>query len=198
MPVPPYDYLDSMMWNLVAIGVLTALYVWKMPYNPSKNAFNDGALARAFSIPFGIAGFYLALTGLMISFTWPFPMSGGIYNVLFGGSASLGGLVIIAFALANYFNYNLRPITYIAAVVGLYIIVDGIAILQYRLTRTPELSAALFIVTGIAAILSILFTHSENKALRYTLLAFVIIFTALWLFEAVNVTIGHLAPPPPT
>jgi uncharacterized membrane protein len=40
-------------------------------------------------------------------------MSGGIYNVLFGGSASLGGLVIIAFALANYFNYNLRPISYI-------------------------------------------------------------------------------------
>lgn len=184
-----------MMWNLVAIGVLTALYIWKMPYSPSKNTYNDGNTAKAFAIPFLITGFYLALTGLMISFTWPFQPAGGVYNVLFGGSASLGGLVIIAFGLANYFNYNLRPITYIAAVVGLYLIVDGIGILQYRLTRTPELSAALFIVTGIAAILSILFTHSENKTSRYLFLAFVVIFTLLWLFEAVNVTLGHLEPP---
>jgi uncharacterized membrane protein len=55
----------------------------------------------------------------MISFTWSFQPAGGVYNVLFGSSASLGGLIIIAFALANYFNYNPRPITYIAAVAGL-------------------------------------------------------------------------------
>ena len=117
-----YDFLDSMAWVVSISGFLLALAAISLRYKPTTASIEEKDMH--FRVGFGAAialcGSYLFLTGLSISFTWPFAISSGVYNVLFGGIATLGGLVLLAGAIVLFFNANPRPVSYFAAIVGLY------------------------------------------------------------------------------
>jgi uncharacterized membrane protein len=66
------------------------------------------------------------------------------------------------------------------------------------LTRTPEFSSVIFALLGLSSVLSLPAVYTGNKTFLRVFGIVVIITGLLWLYEAANVTYGHLAPPPPT
>lgn len=199
--VMPFDYLDSMAWSIVVSAVLVGVAAIRLPYNASEDAVEEKGkrLRIGLAIGLGASGLYLFITGLAISITWPFPISAGLYNVLFGGAASLGGLVIIATAITLLLNGSLKAVSYFAAVVGLYIAVDAFAIMSYGLTRADTRWVAIsgYAAAAVASFLSVPATHSNSKMLRWLFAIFAFLFALAWLAQAANFTWGHLAPPPP-
>ncbi len=196
--VPPFDYLDSMMWSLAAIGVVVGVMAIKLPFKASTGTVEGASSTpRGYAVALAMLGSYLFITGLSISFIWPFGFAGGVYNVLFGGSAALGGLVVLAAAIALFLNVDLKPVTYLAAVVGLYLLVAANGILTYGLTREPTLSALWYVLSAIPSLLSVPAFHTDNRKLRVLFAIFAFLFALAWLFEGVTATTGHLAPPPP-
>jgi len=195
----PFDYLDSMAWDIAVSAVLLGIAALRLPYKASSDSVEEGGknLRAGFAAAIGASGFYLFITGIAIGFTWPFSSSGGVYNILFGGVAALGGLVLLATSVALFLNKGLSAVSYFAVVVGLYAVVDAIAIVNYNLTRDPQLAALAYLSFAVAAFLSVPATHSDNKWLRWLFAVFAFLFAIAWLYQAANFTWGHLKPPPP-
>jgi len=198
----PFDYLDSMAWSIVASALLVGIAAIRLPYKASEDTVEDKGkpLRTGLAVALGASGLYLFITGVAISITWPFSASGGAYNILFGGAASLGGLVILATSAALAINGSLKAVSYFAVVVGLYLVVDAYAIMNYGLTRadTRWLAASSYAAAAVASFLSVPATHIDNKWLRWLFAVFAFLFALAWLAQAYNFTWGHLAPPPPS
>jgi uncharacterized membrane protein len=109
-----------MAWDVSIIGVLLAFGAVFLHYDSKSAALNPNA--KSLRVDFGvvtlIAGFYLFLTGVNICLTWPFAVQNDVYNVLFGGVASTGGLVSLAGATVLILDVNPKPVSYFAVVVG--------------------------------------------------------------------------------
>ena len=188
------------MWSIVATAVLLGVGGLRLPFKASSGTVDErGKGVRVgLAITLGATGLYLLIAGLSISIHWPFAaIAGGIYNVLFGGSASIAGLVLLSVSVALFLNQGLKEVSYFAAVMGLYLVVDAVAILRYGLTNTPPLSAIYFLAAGVTGFISVPAFHSDNKMLRWLFTIVAFLFAVLWLQDAANTTIGHLAPPPP-
>lgn len=194
--VLPFDFLDTMAWDVAISGVLLAVGSIALRYNPSTASIEEESrqLKLGFAVALGVCGFYLFLSGVAISFIWPFAISGGVYNVLFGGIATLGGLVLLAGALALFLNANLRPVTYLAAIAGLYSIVDAYAIVTNGLTSSPLLAALGYLSFAASALLSVPAVHSKSKLWRWLFTVSAFVFAAAWLYQATNFTLAHLQP----
>ena len=194
--VLPQDFLDTMAWDVALSGILLAVAAITLRYEPSTASIEekDKRLRMGFAAAIGLCGFYLFLSGITISIAWPFTISGGVYNVLFGGIATLGGLVLIAGSIVLFFNANPRPISYFATLVGLYGVVDAYAILTYGLTSSPLLSALGYLSFVAPAVLSVPAAHFENKLWKRLFIVFLILFAVAWLYQAANFTFGHLNP----
>jgi uncharacterized membrane protein len=194
--VLPQDFLDTMAWDVALSGILLAVAAITLRYKSSTASIeeNDRNLRVGFAAAIGSSGFYLFLSGIIISFTWPFSISSGAYNVLFGGMATFGGLVLLTGAIFLFLNANPRPVSYFAAVAGLYAMIDAYAIVTYALTSAPVLSALGYLSFAAPAFLSVPATHLENKWWKRLFIIFSILFAAAWLYQAANFTIAHLNP----
>lgn len=194
----PFDLLDSMMWSIVATAFLLGVAGLRLPIKGATGLVDEhGKNVRVgLAITLGANGLYLFITGLSISIRWPFVPLGGVYNVLYGGSASLAGLVLLSASVALFLNLGLKEVSYFAVVLGLYLVVDAMSIVRYGLTSTPPYSTAMYLAPAVAAFLSVPFTHTNNKWLRWLFAIVAFLFALLWVYEAANTTWGHLAPPP--
>jgi uncharacterized membrane protein len=190
-----YDFLDVMAWDVALSGFLLSIGALILPHEEGSSFVNEKAgLRKGFAVAGGGAGFYLFLSGLMISFSWPLTLANGVYNILFGGVATLGGLVLLTGSIILFFNANQRPVSYFAAVVGLYAVVDAYAIMNYSLTSAPVLSALSYLSFAAPAFLSVPATHLKNKWWKGLFIIFSILFAIAWLYEAANFTFAHLNP----
>jgi len=194
--VVAFDFLDAMAWDVSLSGFLLFMGAIMLRYKPSSGLVdeNSGDSRRGFAVAAGAAGFYLFLSGMMISFSWPLALSGGVYNVLFGGIATLGGLSLLTGAISLFLNANLKPVSYFAAVVGLYAFVDAYSILKYSLTSSPLTSALGYMSFAAPALLSVPVAHLENKWWKWLFVTFSILFAVAWLYQAANFTYAHLNP----
>jgi len=190
-----------MMWSIVASGIMLGVAAFRLPYNASSDTIEEQGkgLGKGLGLALGLSGFYLFITGLATSLQWPYAFSNGIYNVLFGGAAALGGLVILSAAAALYFGHGLQATSYFALVAGIYLIVDAYSIMLYstdtvRITREPLLSALLYLAPAAAMILSVPAMHIQNKYARWVFGIFAFIFAIAWLYFAYTTTTGHLKP----
>jgi len=192
--VLPFDFLDTMAWDVAVSGVLLAVGSIALRFKTLTASIEEESrqLKLGFAIAIGACGFYLFLSGVAISFIWPFTISSGVYNVLFGGIASLGGLVLLAGAFALFLNADLRPVSYLAAVAGLYAVVDAYAIISNSLTNSPLLAALGYLSFTAPAVLSIPATHAKSKWWRWLFAIFALVFAAAWLYQAANFTLAHL------
>lgn len=197
MAAPPFDYLDSMAWDIAASAALIGIAAIRLRYKASSDSVEDTnkKLRTGFAAAIGAAGFYLFITGISYGLLWRLTSNGGIYNILFGGVAALGGLVLIATAVALFLNGGLSVVSYFAATVGLYAAVDAYAMVNYGLTSNPTLAALAYLSFAAAAFLSVPATHSDNKALRYLFALFAFLFAIAWLYQGANFTWSHLKPP---
>jgi len=196
--VTPYDWLDSMMWVIVESAVSLGIMALRLPYKASTDSFEEEGrnLRRGLATTIGISGLYLFITGIAHYFLWPYAtLSGGVYNLLFGGAGTIGGLVLLGASVALFLGGGLRAVSYFAVVMGLYLVVNAASILNYKLTRDPILSALLYLAPAAAGFLSVLYTHFDNKSTRWLFAIFAFLYGAAWLYFAANVTMGHLKPP---
>jgi uncharacterized membrane protein len=186
-----------MAWDVALSAVLLALGALTLPYDSKQGHVDESAghTRMGFAVAAGAAGFYLFLSGIAISFIWPFAITGGVYNILFGGVATLGGLVFLAGAVALARNADLRPVTYFAAVVGVYAMVDAYAIMLYNLTSSPLTSALAYLSFAAPAILSVPLSRLGGKRWRMVFALFAFLFAAAWLIQAASFTLAHLKPP---
>jgi uncharacterized membrane protein len=191
-----YDFLDTMAWDVAISAVLLAVGSLTLPYNAQEGRIDDKArnMRLGFAITGGASGFYLFLSGVSISLLWPFTLAGGVYNILFGGIATLGGLTVLAGSIALAINVDLRPITYFASVVGIYAIIDAYAIIQHNLTNVPMVSALGYLSFAAPAILSVPVARLGDKRWRILFAVFAFLFATAWLIQAATFTLAHLAP----
>jgi len=188
------DFLDVIAWDVVIAAFLLAVGSLTLAYNPKERRVDDqtAKIRLSFAIATGASGFYLFISGLAISLIWPFTISSGVYNVLFGGIATLGGLILLAGSVALALNVDPRPITYFAAIGGLYALVDAYAILRYRLTSSPVIAALGYLGFAAPALFSVPAAQFADKRWRYLFAIFAFLFVAVWLIEAATFTIDHL------
>jgi len=192
-----HDFLDVMAWDVVIGAVLLALGSLRLHYDSKSACFDesDRNLRLGFAVAGAAAGFFLFIAGLVIIFMWPFAaLSGGVYDVLFGGIAVMGGLLSLAGSVVVAMNVDCRPITYFAFVAGLYALVDSYAIMTYGLTSSPVIAALGYLGFAAPAILSVPATHLPDKHWRYLFTIFAFLFATVWLIEAATFTLGHLKP----
>jgi len=191
-----YDFLDTMAWDVAISGILLAVGSIALRYDSLTAPIEEKSrsLKLGFATAIGACGLYLFLSGVAISYIWPFAISSGVYNVLFGGIATLGGLVLLAGALALFLNADLRPVTYLAAVAGVYSVVDAYAIVSNGLTSSPLLAALGYLSFSAPAFLSVPAAHSKSKLWRWLFTVFAFVFAAAWLYQAANFTLAHLQP----
>ena len=183
-----------MAWDVAVAAVLLAVGSLTLPYNSKEKRIDDQSTSMrlSFAITTGASGFFLFVSGLAISLIWPFTIANGVYNVLFGGIAIMGGLILLAGSFTLTRNIDLRPVTYFAAIGGLYALVDAYAILQYNLTSSPIVSALGYLGFAAPAILSVPAAQFADKRWRYLFAVFAFLFAAVWLIEAATFTIDHL------
>ncbi|OGD45842.1 hypothetical protein A3K70_04590 [Candidatus Bathyarchaeota archaeon RBG_16_48_13] len=188
-----------MMYSIAASGILSGIALWKLPYRASTDAIEESGhnMSRGLAIAIGLNGLFLFLSGTHILFNWIFTSPGGGPNILFGGVAALGGLNLMGFSAALFWNRGLKAVSYSAAVLGAYLVVDAYSILAYGMTSDPLKSALAYLSVAAATFLSVPATHSDNKWLRLLFSIGAIAYAAAWLYLGANTTFGHLKPPAP-
>jgi uncharacterized membrane protein len=185
-----------MAWDVAVSAILLGVGALTLPYDFQERSVPQKArgMRIGFAVAGAAAGFYLFVSGVAISFMWPFTLANGVYNILFGGIASLGGLVLLAGSVALYINVDLKPIAYFAAVTGIYAIIDAYAMIANNLTSEPIISALAYLAFAAPAIISVPVVHLGGKRWRLVFVVFAFLFAAAWLFEASSFTLAHLTP----
>ena len=206
--VVPFDNLDSMMWTVGISAAIIGIMLLKTRYDSTTDSFEGTELKDriGYILTFGGGGLYLFISGLYIYFTWPYgsPFGsqfqtgfvGAYNNVLFGGVATLGGLLLVILALALYYNGGFKIASYVGVGFGAYSLCGAYAILANSYGKTPIPSALGYIGFAAAAFFIVPVTHSNNKGLRYLAALFAFLFAAVWLFEGFNTSLSHLGAPP--
>ncbi len=176
------DYLTLAMINLVAGTTVLAYYLWKGL---------DDKDQRPYAAVFGVTGLLALVLGLHMTFNWPLP---GSYNIAFGETTTLFGVVFLGTALALSNGWSLLPVSIYAFFAGVDAILVGSRILSLGLTKEPVMSAIGFITAGLGGIFSAPFFlwFKENKTFRL-LAALVLLATAvLWAVTFYGSLWGHL------
>jgi putative membrane protein len=176
------DYLTLIMINMVAGTVLLAYYVWRGL---------DEADQRPYAAAFFGVGLLALVTGLNLSFTWPLP---GSYNVGYGDTTTLFGIVFLTTALALWNGWNLVPVAIYAFFAGLDAIIVGVRILSLGLTKEPLISAVGFVLAGLGGVgaAPFLLWFRENRTVRLLTIAVLLLTAAIWAVTFYGSLWGHL------
>jgi putative membrane protein len=158
------DPLD--MWLMVlGITLITAAYgvFENFVKRPSSAATNGSGTAieqrqqvvldvnKHLSLFFIAVGIYALATGVWAAATWPFP---GPYNIVFSDAWPIFGLVTLMLGLAMYVGVDLRYLSLPILLFGIPVIVYGIDILVHGLTTEPLFASAMYLLLGIAMVIS--------------------------------------------
>jgi uncharacterized membrane protein len=194
--VPPIDFLDTMAWSVAVSATLFAIGSLTLPYDAESCSIKETAksLRLTFAVIAGVLGLYMFISGISIGVLWPFTFSGGIYNVLFGGIATFGGLILLAGSATLFLNGNARPLSYLVAIGGLYAVIDAVAMLYHGHTTVPVVSALSYLSFAATAFLSVPATHSKNRLWLRVFAISAFVLAAIWLFQASSFTWEHLIP----
>lgn len=177
------DYLTLVMINLVAGTTLLAHYLY---YGL------DAKDQRPYAPAFGLVGLLALILGLGLSFSWPLP---GSYNIGYGETTTLFGVVFLATGIALSQGWDLMPVAIYAFFAGADAIVLGIRIITLGLTTEPVFSGFGFILAGLGGLLAApTFKLIKQNKLFRTVAAIVLVVTALiWAFTFYNALWAHLA-----
>ncbi len=174
------DYVALMLVNLSASLVLLALFVLKF-LNSDGERMAPGFL---------VTGFIAAATALYMIFTWPLPSS---YNIAFGELYVMFGVVIFVVGLALARGWDLLPLSIFAVFAGLASVVVGVRIAQRGMTDSPPLATLGFVLTGLAAILSLpLYLAKNSRILKAVVIVLLVAAAAIWAFIGFGAYWKHL------
>lgn len=176
------DYLTLIMINMVAGTALLAYYLWKGM---------DEADQRPYAAAFFGVGLLSLITGLQLSFTWPLP---GSYNVGYGDTTTLFGVVFLITAIALWQGWNLVPVSLYAFFAGIDAVIVGVRIFSLQLTKEPLLSAIGFILAGLGGLGAAPFFlwFKGNKTVRMLGVLLLVATALLWAVTFYGSLWGHL------
>lgn len=177
------DYLTLIMINLVAGTALLAYYLWRGL---------DDADQRPYAAAFFGVGLVALITGLHLSFNWPLP---GSYNIGYGETTTLFGVVFLTTALALWQGWNLIPVSIYAFFAGMDAIVLGVRIFSLQLTKEPLISAVGFILAGLGGVAAAPFFlfFRNNRTVRLIGILLLLATAAIWAVTFYGALWEHLA-----
>ena len=177
------DFLTLIMINLIAGTVLLAYYLWKGL---------DEKDQRPYAAAFFVTGLLGLITGLQLTFTWPLP---GSYNIAFGDTTTLFGLVFLGTALALWQGWSLTPVSIYSFFAGAESILVGFVILTQNLTQAPLLSGLGFILAGLGGVGAFPFFtwFRDNRVVRWLGILVLLATAALWAVTFYGSLGGHMA-----
>ncbi|MCL5102451.1 MAG: DUF981 family protein [Candidatus Marsarchaeota archaeon] len=186
-------FVDSLAVMLLALGSSASLLALYFLY-AVKQKKSIGNLA----VPMMGFGLFDFASGFLMSFTWPLPPA---YNMLFGDPMLFLGMLMTIGGYMLYRNMDLRILSVFGFFLGIYILVEAVAIPSFGLETGADLISAmgLFVVSGAAAILSPLVylnPKGDGKWAYYLLAALLILAAFAALFIGYAGIYGHLKSPP--
>ncbi|MGC9225795.1 DUF981 family protein [Caldivirga sp.] len=205
------DPLDIFLMILGATLLSTAYTVWlttrpikEDPPNEraaivkrevtSEETVECPATIKALSFYYMGVGVFALITGVWGLVTWPLPSS---YNIVLMDPWPLFGVAALIVGLALYFTGSLITASIPLAFLGIIPIVYGIDILKFHLTNEPSLAAALYILTGLAPLLSplVYMTRSRNSSryMGYLVMAILVIAGLIAYLIGIEATFAHTA-----
>jgi putative membrane protein len=134
------DFLTLMLINMSAGLVVLAWYVAKGMNDPDQPKW-----APAFAAP----GLIALLNGFRIAWLWPLP---GSFNVAFGDTSVLFGVLLLGAAWSLAAKRDLMPHAVYAFFAGLAGVLVGVRLVGLHMTLMPLLSGLGFVLTGAAGI----------------------------------------------
>jgi Predicted membrane protein len=189
------DPLDIYLMILGATLLGSAYTVWLTTKpiakgNPQVETINSIKSLALYYV--GIGVFALA-TGVWGIATWPLPSS---YNIVLMDPWALFGAAALIVGLSLYFTGSLSTVSVPLAFLGIIPIVYGVDILKYNLTTEPGLAAALYILTGLAPLLSPFAYLTKGRVSRYIgllIMALLVVAGIIAYMIGVGATFEHTA-----
>jgi putative membrane protein len=176
------DYLTLLMINMVAGTALLAYFVLK------GVTAED---AKPFAAGFAMVGLIAFLGGAYMVTHWPLP---GSYNIGFGESTVLFGVVFLGAALALAKGWDLLPVAIYAFFAGIEALLVGIRIIDLGMTKNPLASGIGFILAGLGGIAAApgFGLLKKSQLFRYIAAGVLIIVTLFWAYTFYASLWGHL------
>ncbi len=186
--MPFIDYLTLLLANMGA-GLVVLAFFFLRGYGTANE--------RPWASGLAMAGLVAFAGGLYMVLTWPITeMKGNDLrwaDCAYGESTVLLGIAFLGAALTVSRGWSLVPVTIYATVAGGVAILLGVRIYDLGLSASPPMTAAGFILTGLAGPLSLWVTLARGRMLPKVLAAVVLLAAAgLWLFTAAMSYWGHL------
>jgi putative membrane protein len=171
--MPFIDYLTLLLANMSAGLIVLALFFLR-GYGTEKE--------KPWSAALGVVGLVAVIGGLHMALGWP--ITGAKWaNVAYGESTVLLGAAFLGAALAVGRGWSLVPVTIYAAVAGGFAIMMGVYIAVMGLSNAPAMTAAGFILTGLAGPFSLCAVLVKScRWPRIITAVLLLAAAALWLF----------------
>ena len=152
------DPLTVMLLSLGMSALLLALYYFKVGSGKKD--------ISSLVVPVFILGLFNAVSGFLMSFTWPLP---GSYNMLFGDPLLVLGLLMIAGSYMISKGMDVKALSLLGFLLGIYLLVGMIGITQFHMeTGNDWLTATgLYAFSMLAAIFSPILYLKPKGSNRY-------------------------------
>lgn len=181
------DYVTLMLANMVGGLLVLAFYLWR------DVAASQPEIGRRWAPAMAVPGVVAAVTGFAMTFSWPLPTP---YNIAFGETSVMLGLLFLAAAWALAKGWDLLPLGIYAFIAGSVGILLGIRIWHLGLTQAPLMSAVGFILTGSGGVCAgLVLWFRPNALLRRTGSVVLAAAAAIWTFTAIMGYWMHMKPP---
>lgn len=188
-------FVDPLAVMLLAAGAsaaIIALY-FIMVVRQKKNI-------QSLAVPMLVLGIFDAVSGFVMSFTWPLP---GAYNILFGDPILFVGLIMVSAAIMIFKNMDLKVLSVLGFLLGIYILIEAFGIISIPGLETgldQVLAVGFYICAGLSALLSpMIYMNPKTQGGKYAyyLLIALLVLTALAaLVIGYGGVYGHLLAPP--
>ncbi|MGC8730238.1 MAG: DUF981 family protein [Candidatus Micrarchaeia archaeon] len=185
-------FIDTLAVMLLSLGISTAILAAYF----LMNALGRREIKNLYA-PMFVFGAFDAISGGIMSFTWPLP---GAYNMLFGDPLLMLGLIMIAGAYMLAKEMNVGILSVAGVFLGIYLAVESAGIVNFKLESGDNLSAALglYVLSAVAGIISpvAMLNAKKRKRAYYLMFAILALITLVALFIGYLGIYEHLASPP--
>jgi putative membrane protein len=175
------DFVSLMLINLVAGLFILALFVYRGLDDPDQRRWAPGLI---------MSGFVAMVTGFAVTISWPLP---GSYNIIFGELSVLFGVLFLGAGLTLAFTWDLFTVAIYAFFAGIVGVIMGIRVFGLALTKSPPVSGAGFLLTGLSGIFAMAaIYYRENRTLRLIGAIVLVIAALLWAFTGYSAYWSHV------
>ncbi|HEY3398456.1 MAG TPA: DUF981 domain-containing protein [Armatimonadota bacterium] len=177
------DFLTLLLVNMAAGFALLAHFVFRGLDREDQRAWVPG---------FAMVGAIAVIFGGYQTLCWPLP---GQFNTAFGEMSVLLGTVFLGAALALGLGRGLGAVTLYAFFAGLAAMVVGVSIYVQHLTASPLVTAAGFLLSGLAGVCSgpTLLLGRRHRLFRVAITAVLLGIALLWMAVAYPAYWGHMS-----